>query len=106
MGLNRAEHDDAWIAVREYLQLVEETHEATVWVRIDVGDSAISARLAVRVVAQLPFLEGAGRTRRVEDWAYWPNADAATVPALVYLLLHRLDARIGRESYQQAHLPF
>lgn len=90
----------------EYIEQLEKTFDATVFVRIERDGTNYAKTANVRVVACVPVFEGAGRTRRVEKVGKWPSNDYKSWGALIYHLCHQVDQEIGSTLYKQAELAF
>lgn len=106
MSTKRRETDEQWLAAIEYLRLLESTWDATCVVTIVADGAHFSGTCSVTVRASVPVLAGPGRCHKLEETGTFPGNQFTTVGALVYFLLHRLDARIGSELHVQQALPF
>lgn len=90
----------------DYIEQLESTYDATVFVRIERDGTNYSKTANIRVVAQVPVFEGAGRTKRVEEVGKWPSHQYSSLGALVYHLCHLVDHEIGSTLHKQLELPW
>ena len=90
-----------WCDIGEFMRELDRVHHITTSFKLEAGPGFYVGCVQVTLVASAPKLIGPGITWSAEFRAGFPNHQHRTLEALIYNLLHRLDAKAGRELWEQ-----
>lgn len=90
-----------WTDIGEFLRELDKLHHITATFTLEGGPGHFIGSVQVTVKASAPKFVGPGITWSCEFRAGFPNHQHRTLEALIYHLLHRVDARAGRELWEQ-----
>lgn len=90
-----------WIDIGHFLKELDRVHHISVRFELTTGPGHYVGAVSVRLLAGAPQLTETGRAWHYEVTEAFPGHRFKTLEAVVYHLLHRVDAAAGRELWKQ-----